>query len=670
MEEVNCINPIYREWNAKVFATPKLPRGNNGMIYTLNLVLNAVKNRLPINTNLEIEDSSANCNLEYLCVQLRPIGLVKQMHGVWELTKEAELYLNSSDPQYLAKIFCANIKFFPELIHYLKEEMNSKDLYNIAINDYKLAWGTRSEINSRLKWLREFELIEYNDYKMTYKLNEKGIEFEKNIEYTKAEEICFCEDNTKQDSEIDITEFGTNILSSSNEELKDRNENIGYIPGNISNILYTFSEYIQLTYNAIDIKYIVDFSRKTFNIADSSTRHFIVTLTNMQFIEHKSRSIIKASDIALKWNEKKNPIDLLCWMHNKFLFFFEILKELDGTSLTNKQLATIAKMSYGFSKENIDEIRKRIKILLINNLIMEDSINTYTITKKGKLLLQKVTIQEKSQRENCENIEKNKRQIINTTDAMLTEMRFSSRDSSNPNRFEKALKEVFELLGFESILLGGSGKTDILLKTHTTPKFSYTVAVEAKSTALGNVTESVIDFDTIKEHKKKHSADYNVIVGPSFHGNRVIERAKEHDVLLLNIDDLEYIVIQNNKVPLNFNTYRKLFNQTGIADITVLDKDRDIVEKNGILIQAIMDCLIEESDDEFTEGILTERDIYRSLRNSNKIKDLNPNEIQLMLEFLASPLIGCVAHSKDGYYAIESLKNISKKLEFYSRSCK
>jgi len=131
---------IYREWNSKVFATPKVPRGKNGMINTINLTLEAVKNKVPMTEKINIEDTSANSNLEYLCIQLRPIGLLKQNYGVWELTQEAEEYLNNKDKLYLAEIFCANIKFFSEMIYFLKEEKSSKELYNIAINEYKLGW--------------------------------------------------------------------------------------------------------------------------------------------------------------------------------------------------------------------------------------------------------------------------------------------------------------------------------------------------------------------------------------------------------------------------------------------------------------------------------------------------------------------------------------------------
>ncbi len=661
-----------RDWNLKVFSTPKVPRGKKGMVDTINMVLQAVNDKEPINTKLDIEDTFANSNLNYLCIQLRPIGLIKQNYGVWELSDIAKEYMQNKDKDYLAQIFCANIKFFSEAIQNLKEEKTSKQLYDIAINEYKLNWKTKSDINARLIWLREFDLIDYNDYKLTYVLNKKGIEFAKKIEYTKPEEIKIGIDNTLEIKEVNITGFGEKLLKITNEELERRKDNIGYIPGNIDDFNNTISEYVQLTSNCIDIKDIYEFSKKTYGIATSSTGSFMTTLTAMDFIEHKSRYIIKATTEATEWNEQKNSLDLLCWINKKFMFVFEILDELKNKSLTNKELLSIAKVYYGYGNATIDEIRKRIKILSINNLIMENSFNTYTLTNKGKLLLDKVSVQ--SRKENIISIDNKIDDVVkdkkSAIEDKILEMRIASRDSSNPSRFEKALRDIFEILGFNAKWIGGVGKTDILLKTHTTPKFSYVVAVDAKSTASGNVTEGLIDFDTIKEHKKKHEADYNLIIGESFQGERLIERAKKHNVLLLSIDDLETIVRENQNIPLNFDSYKKLFEQKGIANIDVLKEDREEINKSGVLMQTIMDCLIEESNDKYTEGILTERDLYRTLKFSGKLQDITPNEIHVMLDFLSSPLIGCVAHTKDGYYAIESLANISKKLEFYSKSCK
>jgi len=237
-------------------------------------------------------------------------------------------------------------------------------------------------------------------------------------------------------------------------------------------------------------------------------------------------------------------------------------------------------------------------------------------------------------------------------------------------RDSKWMGNVFEFLGFEATLLGGAGKTDILLRTPTTKELSFVVAIDAKSTASGTVTENLIDFDTIKEHKKKHSSDYNVIVGANFQGLRLMERAKEHNVLLLDIDKLESIIRDSKKFPLSFDSYKKLFEQSGLANIDIFELEKLKVKKQGVLIKAIMDCLIAESEDKFIKGILNEREIYRSLRNLDVLNDVSPDEIQQMLEFLSSPIVSCVGRTKEGYFAIESLNTISKKFEYYGSACK
>lgn len=72
-----------------------------------------------------------------------------------------------------------------------------------------------------------------------------------------------------------------------------------------------------------------------------------------------------------------------------------------------------------------------------------------------------------------------------------------------------------------------------------------------------------------------------------------------------------------------------------------------------------------------TQGILQERDIYRSLRiNDNFSCAPTIDEISAMLQFLASPLIGCVEKSKEGYSAIGTLDDAAQKFNFYSRMCK
>src|SRR5690606_39089796 len=251
------------------------------------------------------------------------------------------------------------------------------------------------------------------------------------------------------------------------------------------------------------------------------------------------------------------------------------------------------------------------------------------------------------------------------------ELRVSSRDSANPNRFEEVLSRAFTLLGFKADWLGGSGKTDILIQAPTSPKFTYKVAIDAKTTYSGGITESQINFDTIVEHKKKHVADYSLIVGREFQGERLLERATKHNVALLNIEMLEYLIKMHIEVPLKSESYRKIFSQKGLIDIGHLENDRLKIIRDGILLQSLMQCLSEESEDSLTEGIMQPREIYLLLKHKSEIQP-SPSleEIKQMLDFLSSPLIGCVGITKEGYYAIGSLFDAAQKFEFYLKACK
>ena len=82
----------------------------------------------------------------------------------------------------------------------------------------------------------------------------------------------------------------------------------------------------------------------------------------------------------------------------------------------------------------------------------------------------------------------------------------------------------------------------MLIHAAGTPQTAFSVTVDAKSKNTGNVTENLVDFDTILEHKKKHNADFAAIVGGSFQNERLIRRAKEHGVVLIDVETLETLI--------------------------------------------------------------------------------------------------------------------------------
>lgn len=666
--------PENREWNAKMFSMPKIPRGDEGQLIVLKDILNAVENDIPSQTALKFKGSNSTATLDRLCVWLRPIGLVYKEDGKWRNSSEAKKWMDTRDNRYLTAVLCTTIKFFGEILYFLEEPRKMNELQKIAVDQYHINWKTTSEINNRLTWLRELELVNFQDYLLQYSLTSKGKKFLELIEIVMPEDIVVEGDATVNEVEVPVSTWAIEKCQISQDFLNQRKSSIGYIPGNVVNANETFIGYLQLMSQEVTQEVIREYSKNIYDISVASSNMFVTLLNSIGFVERKSKNTYKITTLGNIWLEKSNILDLLCCLHVKFLFVFELLKELEDKSTSAKNLAVIAKVSYGFNRESIDEIRKRLILFKEAKMIMEDGPENYCLTERGKNFLKLISVQDKvidiQETAAPEKLDISETISTEKIKNVLKEVRLASKDSSNPDRFEKSIKAAFELLGFKAEWLGCSGKTDVLLQAQSAPKLSYRVAVDTKSTASGNVTDGLVDFDTLLEHRKLHNADYTAIIGCSFQGERLIKRAREHKVVLIDIDSLEEIIKSHMEIPIQISIYRRIFDQSGIVDINVLDDSRNKIKRYGLLVEAIMNCLAEESIDPVTEGILSAREIYRSVRDDKRF-DIAPelNEIEAILELLSSPLIECVGKNKEGYYAVGSLTAAGNKFGFYAKAC-
>lgn len=632
----------------------------------LKIILEMVRNNVSPSQKLSLEGSESKIDLGTACVRLRPMKLLLKTQTGWMLSEEAEKWLDSEDELYLAAFLCARIKFLAEILFYLDEPKTAAELQDIATNEYALTWKTTSDINARLVWLRQLGLVEFQDFSLLYFLTDLGKEFVKNIEIVEPIKQDFSFDETINEEQIAISDWAIDLCANLS---RDRKSSIGYIVGDMKQFHTTIAEFIQLISGGKSSEQITEYAVEHYAIASSSLKSFFSTLTNMTIVERKTATIYDVTDIARLWSEKEQIIDLLCIMHKQFGFMFEMLSVLDERSLSNKELAALAKVSYGFERENIDEIRKRVAIFQAAKLIRNDSVDKYTITYRGKKLLGLIKLEKpicaKTEVE-CNNEQENTQDL-----QFFTELRLAAKDSSNFERLEKLVKVAFEKLGFEAQWLGGSGKTDVLVRAAGNSFTTYSVTIDAKSTMSGNVTDGLVDFDTLEEHRRKHKADFSAVVGGSFQNERLIKRAIEHSVVLIDIDTLETLIRNHLEVPIQVTTYKRLFETPGIANVMCLEEERERVTRYGNLLHAVMDCLVAEREDEVTGGILQERDIYRSLRGNESFTCVpNIDEISAMLQFLASPLIGCVEKTKEGYSAVGTLDDAAQKFDFYSRMCK
>ena len=657
--------PKCKEWNEKINSTPNIPGGKESIINNLRNLLILVQNHSPLNQVPTLKGSNSKSTLNQLCVhQLSAIKFVeREVNGEWILTKEAKLWLDTEDDLYLAAYFCANVKFFAEILFYLDSPKTSRELFNIAVNNYDMTWKIPTTINNRLVWLRQFGLIEFQEFSLLYSITEKGKDFLKSVEPVMPENIIMSEDDTTKEKDVFVDEAFITYFNENRNTV--RKSGFGYFPGKINNVSQTLSVFIDNILIDSNIESIKNFAFKKYNIKDSSVRSALNSISGIGLIERKTNTSYDVTDLGYCWSETHDILSLLPLFQIRYLFLLEILMELKDRNLSLKELATLSKVSYGFNKENVFEINNRISILKQAKLVMNISPERFKLTNRGKIFLDKygkifklsksANINDKTDSTNNVNI--------------ISQLRLASKDSYNPEKFEKVVRDFFELLGFDSEWLGGSGKTDVLLKTTGSPIDSFVVTVDAKTTSANVVTDNLVDFDTLKEHQKKHSSNYIAVVGRDFN-DRLIKRAIEHHVVLFDVDTLENLLNIHQSTPQKLVTYRKIFEQSGRADLSVLDEDIKRKDNMGNLLIGIMQCLIAECKDPITKGQLSVRDLYMSLRrDKNLLTTPTIEEIEDALKFLSSPIIGCVFKSNNFYCATGSIRDMAGVLDFLKMKC-
>lgn len=229
-------------------------------------------------------------------------------------------------------------------------------------------------------------------------------------------------------------------------------------------------------------------------------------------------------------------------------------------------------------------------------------------------------------------------------DELVTEIQDSSTDSQDPSRFERAVRDAFAYLGFRAELLGGSGRTDVLLTARLGRSDSYKVTVDAKTTASGHVGDHQVDWATLVEHRDNEGADHSLLVGPDPRGNRLFNRAVDYEVTVLPAHQLAELCRSHARAPLGLDDYRVLFTTHGEADPTELGKRAERSERLRGIAANICRMLAERGA---TVGYHRARDLWML-----QPQTATEAEFQSVLDTLASPLVGAIQGTREKGYVL------------------
>lgn len=91
---------------------------------------------------------------------------------------------------------------------------------------------------------------------------------------------------------------------------------------------------------------------------------------------------------------------------------------------------------------------------------------------------------------------------------------------------------------------------------------------------------------------------------------RICDRAKEHDVALFGISELEKLLKLQEEIPLVSQDYKILFEYSGSIDLGLLEPAIARFRRTTKLLDLVLRALLSQNEDKEFGGVMSKRDIY------------------------------------------------------------
>ena len=419
-----------------------------------------------------------------------------------------------------------------------------------------------------------------------------------------------------------------------------------------------------------------------YELTQGSARHKESFLRKASILEHKG-SLLCLTAQASRWHETQDDGLLVALLHSRIQFVGELLAELRDQPRSTEELRQTAK-TFCLNWTSKGQVQFRRGWLQSAKLIEPIGNDRLAITDSGRDLLAKLTVHAPgSELEHSrpqpppepssdsaptspprttpsttvsESDESAAGNASFPAEALAREIRDAATDSKNPDRLEVAVRDAFHFLGFQAEKLGGSGKTDVLVKAPLGKNGSYTVTIDAKTVGSGSLGDHQVDWVTLKDHRNQHDADYSMLVGPNPSGQRLMNRAIDQSVAVLSTNQLAELCLQHADAPLGLQGYRALFESGGAVDTSPVEEEANNLSRLRDLAGEICGQLAERTK---AFGPIGAAQLQMVLNQPT-----DTGEIQQVLDTLANPLVGAIQGTADkGYVLATAPRVIQQRLQ-------
>lgn len=620
------------------------------------------------------EGKSVSARCEDLCRRvLSAPGLAERSAGAqWQPSAYARQWLENRDNSFLAAHLHARVKFFGELLLAIGDQTKQVDLLEVAKEMYGLNWTSPSPVRDRTGWLRSLGMIEL--------WGQRVVRTELGDTLLEALPLCPPESargegeeaaESDDDEEGPLTLFGDS-LQLEQVDLKNRRALIGYIPrGNASDsrdgdstltATAALRRLVALLGDGAALEEFSELCGSEFGISKTSFTTMMHALRHTGLIEQTSFNHFAPSEDAHRLVDQGNERLLAAYLHARYLFFGEILCHLSKPATTSA-LVTLAKETYGYAQASNGEIRLRLAFLQDAGLVERVDWQRFRVTAAGRSFVKNLTLQlpVEAEPEETDLAGPQNASPSSAPEAVIAQLRQYGNVGTDSREFEEAVGRAFAFLGFQAEHLGGSGRTDVLGIAQLATKDRYRIIVDAKSSGNGQVAESSVKFDALRDHKRKHKADHVVVVAPEF-APRLKNWAVENEVILLRIEDLATVLDRHSRNPMPLTELRDSFSHIDTFSDDLAERYQAL-ERRSLLVRRIIDLAFQEAVDEdpIDDGYISVENIIYALR-----KEFTPRpsreEVDELIAFLSSPVVAALETTKGRHKLIDSPRNVALRL--------
>ena len=386
-----------------------------------------------------------------------------------------------------------------------------------------------------------------------------------------------------------------------------------------------------------------------FDLKSDNNKDRVAFLLKAGVLE-SAASHLHLSEYTNRWYETQDDGILIGLLHSRLQFVGEMLAELREGPQPPEELRKAAR-KYKLHWDSLTQINLRRCWLESARLLEPVDSGRLAITDAGRDLLAMLTVHSPDSQLSPDPLPDSTSTVSDETtkltapsepgdpitdrdpspaEELAKEIRVASTDSKKPERLEFAVRDAFQFLGFDAEKLGGSGKTDVLVKAPLGRDDSYSVTIDAKTVGSGSLGYGQVDYLTLDAHRKQHKADYSMLVGPDPSGKRLMNLAIDQAVAVLSTDQLANLCIQHADAPLGLENYRALFDSGGAVDLDLIEEEANSLTRLRDLAAEICGTLAEKTK---TVGPIGASMLLMVLGQAT-----DQSEIQQVLDTLASPL--------------------------------